>query len=111
MTSEQQLVSNPDNFIAHRQKLINALAGLWSTSMPGEHLPTQQDFAGWLHTFGAEVAAAAIQRTAAKARKRLRERAPMGASELEKYATGCMKVMGRAAGFSRHRTVSAQRAF
>jgi hypothetical protein len=105
MTSEQQLVQDPEHFIAHRQKLINALVGLWSSSIP-DHLPTEQNFSGWLDTFGPEVAAAAIKRTANKARTRQREHAPMGASELEKYATGCMKVMGRAAGY-RPRTLCA----
>ena len=99
MTSEQQLVQDPENFIAHRQKLINALVGLWSSSIPADHLPTEQNFSGWLDTFGAEVAAAAIRRTANKARTRQRSQSPMDAKELEAYATGTMKVMGRAAGF------------
>jgi hypothetical protein len=98
MTSEQQLVQDPEHFIAHRAKLINALVRLWSSSIP-DHQPTEQNFVGWLDTFGPEVAAAAIKRTANKARTRQRERAPMDAQELERYCTGTAKVMGRAAGF------------
>ncbi len=97
MTSEQQLVQDPEHFLAHRQKLINALVGLWSSSIPADHLPTEQNFAGWLDTFGPEVAAAAITRTANKARTRQRDRSPMAVQELEAYATGTMKAMGRAA--------------
>ena len=99
MTSQQQLVQDPEHFIAHRQKLIDALVGLWSSSIPADHLPTKQNFSGWLDTFGPEVAAAAIKQTAKKARNRQRERSPMTAQELEAYATGTMKAMGRAAGF------------
>jgi hypothetical protein len=99
MTTEQQLLQDPEHFIAHRQKLINALVRLWSSSIPADHLPTQPNFAGWLDTFGPEVAAAAIRRTANKARKRLREHSPMDAQEMERYCTGTAKGMGRAAGF------------
>lgn len=99
MTTEQQLLQDPEHYIAHRAKLINALLRLWSSSIPADHLPTAQNFAGWLDTFGPEVAAAAIKRTANKARTRQREHSPMDAKELEAYATGTMKVMGRAAGF------------
>jgi hypothetical protein len=99
MTSEQQLVQDPEHFLAHRQKLISALVGLWSSSIPADHVPTEQNFVGWLDTFGPEVAAAAIKRTANKARTRQRERSPMAVQELEAYATGTMKAMARAARF------------
>ncbi len=99
MTSEQRLTQDPVQFMEKRQRLVNALLCLWSSSIPADHVPTEKNFAGWLDTFGPEVAAAAIKRTANKARTRQRERSPMAVQELEAYATGTMKAMGRAAGF------------
>src|SRR5258708_17016243 len=97
MTSEQQLVQDPEHFLAHRQKLIDALVGLWSSSIPADHLPTKQNFSGWLDTFRPEVAGAAIKQTAKKARNRQRERSPMASPELEAHPTGSMQAIGRAA--------------
>jgi hypothetical protein len=98
ITSEQQLVQDPVEFMAKREKLVTALVRLWASSIT-DHLPTVQNFHGWVDTFGPEVTVAAIRRTSHKARTREREQSPMDAKELEAYATGTMKAMGRAAGY------------
>jgi hypothetical protein len=101
MTNEQQLfTADPDLYLAQRQKMTLALYRLWSSLIP-DHQPTEQNFAGWLDTFGAEAAAIAIRRTAQKARTRMREHDPMRLTDLERYATGTMKHLGKASGTAR----------
>lgn len=100
----EQLLSNPDSYIEKRQKLVNALFHLWATLIP-EHQPSEENFAGWLDTFGAENAALAIRRTAGKARTRRREHDPMDGRDLERYATGTMKHLGRSALYPAHRAL------
>src|SRR5580704_13370679 len=88
-----ELLLDPEQFTETRRKQMLALFRLWSSLMY-EHQPTQENFYGWLDTFGLTVAADAIRRTSAKARKRRREHDPMDARDLERYATGTMKRMG-----------------
>jgi hypothetical protein len=98
VTSEQQLVANPDLYFAQRQKLVNALFRLWSTVIT-DHQPTEDNFAGWLDTFGAEITAKAIRRTADKVRTQKRQRMPLDGPDMERYCTGTAKHLGREAGF------------
>jgi hypothetical protein len=93
MSTDTQLHQNPEMFLDEREKRVNALVRLWSSSIAGAHLPTKDNFFGWLDSFGLEVAAAAIQRTAHKARKMERGHTPMDACDLERYTTGTMKRM------------------
>jgi hypothetical protein len=88
-----ELLQDPEKFTEIRRRQMLALFRLWS-SLIHEHQPTEENFCGWLETFGVEVTADAIRRTAAKARKRRREHDPMDARDLERYATGTMKRMG-----------------
>src|SRR5882762_10515600 len=91
--NETQLNQNPEKFLDEREKRVNALMRLWTSSVAGAHLPTKDNFYGWIDSFGLVVAAAAIQRTSHKARKMERSHSPMDASELERYTTGTMKRM------------------
>lgn len=95
----EQLMQNPDQYLAQRQKLVSALYRMWATLIP-DHQPTEDNFAGWLDTFGPDAAARAIKRTADKARTLRRQRMPMNGHDLERYATGTMKHLGREAGFA-----------
>jgi hypothetical protein len=99
--NRETLQQNTEQFLEQRQKHANALVRLWTSSVPSAHLPTADNFFGWVDTFGLEVAAAGIQRTSAKARKCEREHCPMDGADLERYATGTMKSLGREAGFTR----------
>jgi hypothetical protein len=93
-----QLMQDPEKFMAQRQTLASALFRLWTTSMPSEHVPSEVNFTGWLDTFGAELAAEAIQKTANKARREMRSRCAMNGSALEAYATATMKHLAREKG-------------
>ena len=101
MTTEQ-LVQDPELYIAQRQKLTNALSRLWASLIP-DHQPTEDNFASWLDSFGPENAALAIRRTAGKVRTLRRQRTPMDGHDMERYATGTMKHLGRAAFEAAHR--------
>ena len=96
--TETQLVQDPEKYMAQRQTLVSALFRLWTSSMPSEHVPTEINFAGWLDTFGAELVATAIKKTANKARREMRARCPMNGGALEAYATGTMKHLARESG-------------
>ncbi len=96
--TDTQLIQDPQKYLAQRQALASALFQLWTTSMPSEHVPTEDNFTGWLDTFGAELAATAIRKTANKARKEQRARCPMNGSALEAYATATMKHIAREKG-------------
>lgn len=98
MNSTQQLIQDPAKYIAQRQAVVSALFRLWTSSMPSDHVPTEDNFHGWLDTFGAELAATAIKKTANKARKEMRARCPMNGSALEAYATATMKHLAREKG-------------
>lgn len=99
MNTEQQLMQNPDLYFAQRQKTVNALFRLWATVIP-DHQPSEDNFGGWLDTFGAEIAAKAIRRTADKVRTLKRQRMPMDGPDMERYCTGTAKHLGREAGFT-----------
>ncbi len=96
--AETQLMEDPEKYLAQRQTLVSALFRLWTSSMPSEHVPTENNFTGWFDTFGAELAAMAIKKTANKARKEMRARCPMTGSALEAYATATMKHLAREKG-------------
>ena len=96
--SETQLIQDPEKYLKERQGLHSALFRLWTTSMPSEHVPTPDNFSGWLDTFGLEIAAIAIKKTANKARKVMREHCPMNGRDLESYATATMKHLAREKG-------------
>ena len=63
--------------------------------MPSDHVPTPDNFSGWLDTFGAELAATAIRKTANKARIEMRARCPMSGRDLEAYATATTRTRSR----------------
>jgi hypothetical protein len=94
MSGEEQLIQD----LEQRQKLASVLFRVWTSSIPSSHVPTADNFAGWLDTFGAEIAAAAIRKTANKARKEMRARCLMSGSDLESYATATMKHLAREKG-------------
>ena len=90
MTTEQLIAD-----VEKQDQIATALSRLWASLIPC-HQPSDENFTGWVDTFGPTTAAAAIRRTAAKARTQRRLNQPMGASELERYCTGTMKHLGRA---------------
>jgi hypothetical protein len=96
--TDTQLTQDPEKYLQQRQTLVSALFRLWTSSMPSEHVPTEDNFSGWLDTFGAELAATAIKKTANKARKEMRAHCPMNGSALEAYATATMKHIAREKG-------------
>jgi hypothetical protein len=96
--TDTQLMQDPEKYIAQRQTFVSALFRLWTTSMPSDHVPTEDNFTGWLDTFGAELAATAIRKTANKARKEMRAHYPMNGRALEQYATATMKHLARETG-------------
>jgi hypothetical protein len=96
--TDTQLAQDPEKYLAQRHTLVSALFRLWTSSMPSEHVPTQDNFSGWLDTFGAELAATAIRKTANKARKEMRVHCPMDGRGLESYATATMKHLAREKG-------------
>ena len=96
--TDTQLMQDPEKYLAQRQTLVSALFRLWTSSMPSEHVPTEDNFSGWIDTFGLELAAMAIKKTANKARKEIRAHFPMNGSALEAYATATMKHIAREKG-------------
>ncbi|HZV89558.1 MAG TPA: hypothetical protein VFF95_18565 [Candidatus Binatus sp.] len=91
-TTMLSIETNPEQFLAQRKRQMSALYVLWGTVI-GEHLPTESQFYGWIDTFGVQITADAIKRTAAKARDRARRQDPMDARDLESYTTATARNM------------------
>jgi hypothetical protein len=94
-----EVAVNVEQFLQERQKRINGLVRLWSSSLHGHPVPTVDNFSGWLDTFGWEIMRQAIPKTANKARREERSGCPMNLSGLERYCTGTARALAREAGF------------
>ena len=98
-TEQQQAVQNAEQYMAQRQTIINAMVRLWCSSLHGHGLPTEDNFSGWLDSFGWDIMRQAIPKTANKARREERSGCPMDLSGLERYCTGTARALAREKGF------------
>jgi hypothetical protein len=97
MSSE--VTQDPEKYLEGRQKHISALVRLWCSSLHGYPVPTEDNFSGWVDSFGWDIMRQAIPKTANKARREERGGSPMNLSGLEAYATGTARALAREAGF------------
>lgn len=94
-----EVMQDPEQYMAERQRHVNALVKLWCSSLHGHPVPTEVNFSGWLDSFGWEIMKQAIPKTANKARREERNGSPMNLSGLEAYCTGTARALAREAGF------------
>jgi hypothetical protein len=94
-----EVMQDPDKYLETRQRHINALVRLWCSALHGHAVPTEDNFSGWLDSFGWEIMRQVIPKTANKARKEERNGSPMNLSGLEAYTTGTAKRIAFEKGF------------
>ena len=95
--SNTEVKQDPEQFLETRQRHINGLVRLWCSSLHGHPVPTEDNFSGWVDSFGWEIMKQAIPKTANKARREERSGSPMNLSGLERYCTGTALALTREA--------------